>query len=401
MPVPKGKPPTSVSSLVLTAMSLVAGRLPPHANRLARAVEHLSRLFTKERRSLGADYLDDPACAAAYLHYFMPVNLSKIHALLEELPAETPYPGQSAGLRVLDLGCGPGTGALAALDWLHHRNPEGVHRLSVTAVDSSRAALQQATDVWSTYCREAGVIGATMTPYAGNIERLSVESWGDRLRAEGPFDLIIAANCLNELFTAAADPIASRATLIADLLDLLAPDGTVMVLEPALRETSRALHEVRDRLVQDKRCTVYSPCLHEQHCPALIDPDDWCHEERPWQPPAHVRQIDEEVGFIKDALKFSYVLLRKDGRTIVPRDPCTFRIVSELRELKGDQRAWVCNELGRSELGRLDKVQSETNAPWSECQRGTIVRIEGLKRKEGAALARIPEDGTVEIIRLI
>ncbi|HJT21240.1 MAG TPA: small ribosomal subunit Rsm22 family protein [Nitrospira sp.] len=401
MPVPKGKQAASVSPVILHAIHLVGGRLSSQANHIARSVEHLSRLFTKERKSLAPDYMDDSGHAAAYLSYFMAVNLSKIQVLLDELPAETLYAGQRTGLRVLDVGSGPGTGALAVLDWLHQKNLEDAQRLSVTAVDSSSEALQQAKDLWSVYCREAGIQGAGMTPCERNIERCSVESWGDRIRAESPFDLIIAANCLNELFAVAADPIASRAKLIAELLDVLAPHGTLMVVEPALRETSRALHEVRDRLVWEKRCTVYSPCLHEQNCPALIDPDDWCHEERPWQLPAHIREIDEEVGFIKDALKFSYLLLRKDGRTMVPRDPHTFRVVSELRELKGDTRAWVCNELGRSEIGRLDKVQSETNAPWSECQRGTIVRIEGLKRRDNASLVRIPDDGSVRIVRTI
>ncbi|HSS30213.1 MAG TPA: hypothetical protein VLL06_04270, partial [Nitrospiraceae bacterium] len=74
-------------------------------------------------------------------------------------------------------------------------------------------------------------------------------------------------------------------------------------------------------------------------------------------------------------------------------------VVSELRELKGDTRAWLCNELGRSEVGRLDRAESETNAAWDHCRRGTIVRIEGLKRKEGATLERIPTEGTVEMIR--
>jgi hypothetical protein len=133
----------------------------------------------------------------------------------------------------------------------------------------------------------------------------------------------------------------------------------------------------------------------------LINRDDWCHEERAWEPPASITQIDREVGFIKDALKFSYLLLRIDGRTITDRGPHTFRVVSELRKLKGDTRAWLCNELGRSEVGRLDRALSPSNSAWDDCQRGTIVRIEGVKRKDGAALGRIPAPGKVEIIKSV
>jgi hypothetical protein len=154
-------------------------------------------------------------------------------------------------------------------------------------------------------------------------------------------------------------------------------------------------------LLAENRCTVFSPCLHDKNCPALLDPGDWCHEERAWEPPLIIKEIDREVGFIKDALKFSYLLLRTDGRSIAHRSRETFRMVSELRKLKGDTRAWLCNELGRSEVGRLDRVSSAANAAWDQCQRGTIVRIEGMKRKEGAILTRIEAESTVEIIRPI
>ncbi len=396
----KGKPPAGVSPQLLKALELVCRtnfRSRPAGP--APAVAGLSRLFTKERTALHRTYLDDPDHAAAYLSYFLPVNLSKIQVLLDEMPEDTQADQKADGLHLLDLGSGPGTGALALLDWLRQRRPEQTRRLTVVAADSSAEALKLAKSLWDGYCGETGTTGARLNLCEANLERAPGGSWGDPVKADAPYDLIVLANCLNELFTQAADPVASRAGLIAELLPLLAPHGTMMIVEPALRETSRDLHRLRDRLLQEQRCTIYSPCLHERNCPALVHPDDWCHEERAWEAPPGIKAIDQEVGFIKDALKFSYLLLRKDGKTIVPRRPQTFRLVSELRELKGDTRAWVCNELGRSEVGRLDRTRSETNAAWDECQRGAIVWIEGLQRKEGAMLGRIPAEGTVEIVR--
>lgn len=382
----------TVSPLLLdTINQLVKKEALPHAH-LTQAVAELSRLFTKERTALGRSYLEDPAFAAAYLQYFLPVNLSKVQVLLDEMPPVE----ASEHFSVLDLGSGPGTGALAVLDWWHQRMQTAA--LSVIAVDNASAALRQAEHLWSWYCHEASITTAKLQTYKANVERgASLEE----IRLKTPFDLIILANCLNEIFSDAKDPIAPRCGLVSELLERLASHGTLMIVEPALRETSRALHQLRDQLLQEKRCTAYSPCLHEQNCPALVNPDDWCHEERGWDPPAVIQQIDDEVGFIKDALKFSYLLLRKDGKRIVERRPDVYRIVSELRELKGDTRAWVCNELGRSEIGRLDRVKSETNAAWEECRRGMIVKVEGLKRKDATALARIPAEGTVEIIREI
>jgi ribosomal protein RSM22 (predicted rRNA methylase) len=400
MPGSKARHPAAVSPIVLQVLHQVTQTVVCPIE-VPAAIAKLSRLFTKDRGALASDYFEEPSNAVAYLSYFMPVNLSKVQALLHELPSDTMMNGCGTGFRFLDLGSGPGTGSLAVLDWLHQYHPESVGCLSALAVDSSGEALRQAAMLWNRYCEVARLSGARLFPCQSNLERSGKEAWREIVKQQGPFDLILAANCLNELHLDASDPIAARTELLSDLLQRLAPHGTLMVLEPALRETARALHQVRDRLLREKRCTVYSPCLHEQDCPALIHPDDWCHEERAWEPPVSITEIDKEVGFIKDALKFSYLLLRTDGRTIAPRAPHTFRIVSEMRELKGDSRAWVCNELGRSEIGRLDRARSETNLAWTECRRGMIVQIEGLKRKDRGTLARIPDEATVEIIRSV
>ena len=370
-----------------------------HGDVLAQAVVNLSRLFTTARATLPLHYLDDPAHASAYLSYFLPVNLSKVQVLLDELPEDSGMGASDHPMAVLDLGCGPGTGALALLDWLWHRSPERAKTVSVLAADSSHSPLQDSKRLWDAYCQGVGISTSGFRCVEGNLEHPLKGDLGKQIVRGGPYDLIIMANCLNELFPASIDPPAERATVVAQLLPFLAPHGTIMIVEPALRQTARALHHMRNHLLKQGLCTVYSPCLHEGACPALDRPDDWCHEERPWQTPPAIAAIDREVGFIKDALKFSYLLLRTDGRTIVTRSPQTFRVVSELRELKGDTRAWLCNELGRSEVGRLDRAESATNASWEACQRGSIIRLDGVKRKEGSTLGRIPVEGTVEMIR--
>jgi ribosomal protein RSM22 (predicted rRNA methylase) len=395
------KKPSSLSSLILKILAKVSAEKDIHGDDLAHAVVNLSRLFTTCRATLPLHYLDDPAHASAYLSYFLPVNLSKIQVLLDELPEEGGMGASDHSMAVLDLGCGPGTGALALLDWLWHRSPERAKSLSVLATDATNAPLRDTKRLWEAYCQDVGISDAGLRCVEGNLEHPLKGDLGKQIVRSGPYDLIIMANCLNELFSASADPPIERAAVVAQLLPFLAPHGTIMIVEPALRQTARALHHVRNHLLKQDVCTVYSPCLHEGACQALDRPDDWCHEERPWQTPPAIAAIDRDVGFTKDALKFSYLLLRTDGRTIVTRNPETFRVVSELRELKGDARAWLCNELGRSEVGRLDRSESVTNAEWEACQRGSIIRLDGLKRKEGSILARIPAEGTVEMIRRV
>ncbi len=372
-------------------------RDPARFQALCRSVAELSRLFTKDRAERKRSYLDEETLRAAYLAYFLPVNLAKVQALLDELPPDQLCRPEDRPLRVLDIGSGPGTGALAVRDWMQQRTQRAVE---VVAVDQALPALQEAERLWRAYAQSSGSHSATLKRLHVNLERASSL---ETCKQEGPFELIVAANALSELWREARDTIGSRVTFVRNLLDLLVPHGSLIIIEPALRDTSRSLHQVRDQLLAASACTVYSPCLHDRPCPALVKADDWCHEERPWTPPAIVSAIDREVGFIKDALKFSYVILRKDGRTIVQRQPDVFRIVSELREMKGEKRAWLCNETGRPEVGRQDRLRTESNAAVDGWHRGAIIRISEIVRKERkgreSTVGRIPAEATVEIIK--
>lgn len=365
---------------------------------LSDGVSDLSRLFTRNRHELERQYLADERLRLAYLSYFLPVNAAKVQTILEELP-ESDVPAQNiqagAPIRVLDVGSGPGTASLAVLDWMQEpsRRQRGIE---VTAVDSVRAALDEAQNLWNKYCRLTAPDHARLHCVHSNLER---NAWVKFIDQSNPYHVIIIANTLNELYPISYDPLQRQVQLIQVLLERLAPSGALIIIEPALRQTTRNLHRVRDQLLTLQACTVYSPCLHEQSCPALVKEDDWCHEERPWDPPSWISAIDKEVGFIKDALKFSYVIFRKDGARIVPRNQDVFRLVSELRVLKGDTRAWVCNETGRAQVGRLDRDEAENNASVGEWHRGAIVRISGIEKKSSGSIGRVKPTTSVRMIR--
>jgi len=389
------------SSLSASALSLF--RSLPRSNQESSLVVNiatLSKLFTRGRSGLGLRYLDDPALAAGYAAYFLPVNFAKVQLLLNELPKDWADKPQ---LSVLDVGAGPGTASLAVRDWLRAGERSRATALQVTAIDHSQTALAHLERLWATYGDHMPRADDRLVTSCEHIEDWTRINARSLLTTHAPFDLIIVANALNELFAASSDWLDRRASLMAHLVSALKGDGTLMIVEPALRSTARHLYLVRDRLLEQGICGLYSPCLHERPCPALMKADDWCHEERPWQPPSWISELDQELHFIKDALKFSYVMLRKDGRTIVPRQPDLYRVVSERLVFKGEQRAWLCNERGRSEVGRLDRKASGSNADFDECHRGALVRIEGITRKERngkvSELGRVEENGVVRIIR--
>ncbi|HET6675987.1 MAG TPA: small ribosomal subunit Rsm22 family protein [Nitrospiraceae bacterium] len=394
-----------VSEAILTVLSEaidldVRDPLTAVPARLVQDIVGLSRQFTRERQKAPLSYLQDPHLSMAYLAYFFPVNIAKVQELLDELSPALEYrPGV---VRVLELGCGPGTGVIGVLDWARSTGLLKSHRLDCVALDRSQHALGACQDLWTSYTRGFAQGKGTLLTICRDVQH-GLGADIRQLCGAGGYDLIIMQNVLSELFlTQQSVRIQARADLVTQALNLLSEHGTLLLIEPALRDSSRELHQLRDRLLGTTHCTLYSPCLHEGPCQALVKPTDWCHEERAWVSPGWIRAIDRKTGFIKDALKFSYALLRKDGRTIAKRANGVFRMVSELRVFKGETRAWLCNEGGRSEVGRLDRQRSDTNAAFDQGKRGTIIRIDQIVRKEKmgriASLGRVPEGATVEIV---
>ena len=66
--------------------------------------------------------------------------------------------------------------------------------------------------------------------------------------------------------------------------------GRVILVEPALRETSRELLAVRDQLLALSELRVVAPCFWTGACPALARERDWCHDAAP-VPSAPARRL--------------------------------------------------------------------------------------------------------------
>ena len=396
-----------LSSAVLSAIAAVAkvNLLEPHQGvpeSIIEGVSRLSRMFTRRDQCPRVAYFEEPWLRAAYLAYYVPVNLAKVQVLLDELQPVLPIVGNEE-FRVLDIGGGPGTGALGVLDWCRSKSVIPASSLHMTIVDRSPQVLRLCAEILKVYGEQHPSQSiASVNTVECNLEH----SLSPALRKVGmanSYHLIIIQNLLSELFVGSPNSVGQRTALVGELLDTLTADGSLMLIEPALRSASRALHQVRDNLLAGQRCSVYSPCLHDAPCPALLKPDDWCHEERKWEVPAWITQVDREVGFIKDALKFSYVILRKDGQTLMPRYGNYHRVVSELRIMKGEKRVWLCDETGRQEIGRQDKERSASNAPFDDWHRGAIVRISEIVRRDRkgrpSMVGRIVSSGKAEVVR--
>ena len=288
-----------------------------------RAGARLHAGLVGERALVGSPYLADPQLREAYANDLAPrtrAALARVFAGLGPPAVATAVP------RVLDLGAG--TGAAGAAARAHFGEIE------LVAVDRVAAPGIVVADLGRPG-RPAGV--------------------------QGRFDLIIAAHLLNEL--APRLSVTERAERVAGWCDqLMAPTGTCVIVEPALRETSRALLEIRDHLVA-RGLFVVAPCFWQGPCPALARERDWCHDAAP--PAAEGRS----------RVDFSYLVLRHERRPVT--DPSVFRVVSDRLDEKGRLRLFGCGPAGRHPLVRLTRDHAPANAALEHTQRGDAITITG------------------------
>jgi hypothetical protein len=177
---------------------------------------------------------------------------------------------------------------------------------------------------------------------------------------------VLAAHLLNELLL---DPD-GRARLVSGWCrDLLADDGHCILIEPALRGTSRALLEVRDRVLAAGYFAV-APCLWQGPCPALARERDFCHDSA------------GAIAEGRSRVDFSYLVLRKQGRAA--SDTGLFRVVSDAMKDKGRLRLFACGPAGRLLITRLDRDREATNQALDELERGDLVQLDGaVTRPDG------------------
>lgn len=306
-----------------------AGTPPPSGSRIHQGL-------VGARPLVGTRYLEDPSLRAEYARDIAPRTGAALAKILAEVfPEPRARPGS---MRMLDLAAG--TGAAGAAARSHFADA-----LKLTSVD------QVATP------------GAVRAADVTDVPALC------RLVAPGgPFDLLVAAHVLNELYL---DELPTpRVQRLAALVGrwcqaLLAQGGTLIVLEPALRDTSRALLAVRDQVLA-AGLHIVAPCFFTGPCPALLRERDWCHDAAPARPAV-------AAGRPSPRIDFSYLVVRAAGEP--PTDPTLFRIVSDPMPEKGRLKLFGCGLSGRQPLVRLDRHTTSSNAAFDHLARGDVARI--------------------------
>ena len=216
---------------------------------LARLVAETSRAYTRERSRL--EHAASDEARIARLRFFLPRDLPKAMAVFRDLDLRGRLPRRET-LRVLDLGAGLGTTTLSLARYAHLSGAAST--LDVTAVDLDGAALATMARLVGNL---EGFASIALTPKERDLRRVAAS-------AGGPFDVIAIGLALNEL----ADDVDERAQVLASLVSSLAEDGILVAIEPALRDTTRALMRLRDVIFERSTRTHRRPVRRTEPLPA-------------------------------------------------------------------------------------------------------------------------------------
>jgi ribosomal protein RSM22 (predicted rRNA methylase) len=355
--------------------------------KLAEQVRTISNAYLNHERSIEGDLLKDRSLRRAYISYYLPVNLVKLHPILDELFSHPDIQGfAQTAVSILDLGCGPGTFLLGVLEYFaaHQKIfPREMCEINLWGIDQVAENTAAAGEIIRDYLAAQTFPAAVTWKLNFRAGSITAESFPHPLLPKDrEYDLIIAGNVFTEIDRESFPALAPM------LEKLLSPHGTLILIDPGTRASSRRLIQLRDGLLSHTSLNLYAPCLERGLCPSLDNPRDWCHQKLDWSPPQIVQAIDRHSGFAKQkGIQYSYFTFRKDNKALIypacdfPREKL-WRVVSFQIRHKGEERLFVCNGKERVLVRRLTKNSSEGNRDFSAALRGDSVVIDRVERRE-------------------
>ena len=240
-----------------------------------------------------------------YLAYHFPVYFMQTEHLLAMLARDGLL---KKSMTILDIGTGPGVVPLAIADfWSRLDNAKA----DVWSVERSEEHIEAFLYLRDRFVPKGGKV-SVKPPVKADITA------ADPVKIPQYADLVVFSNVLNELGGKSQE---QRADLVMHYAERLAPDGTILIIEPAEEAVSTQLRMLSLTL-KKRGLTVHSPCtfIWGTNC----TPDRcWSFVTAPSIRPTGIMETlaacDEPFRYVNTDIKYSYVVLRKDGKT---RETC-------------------------------------------------------------------------------
>lgn len=245
-----------------------------------------------------------------YLLYHFPVYFCQFQYLLLDMLKGGML---TTKMRIVDAGAGPGTITLSTMDFLHKlldiysKDKIDVKiNISIDSIEKTSENIDCYNELTSIYQNLLPQANAAITinpPVRTQIEK-----------ADPPqeSDLIIFSNVLAEMSTSPEE----RAGIVERLVSG-SRNSTIIIIEPADLVNSKALRITQHILVK-KGFMVYSPCSFIWGVGCRGE-DCWSFQDAGnIRVPEFMKRIagkEEAYRYINTDMKFSYVILRKEGLT--------------------------------------------------------------------------------------
>lgn len=336
-------------------------RLTPSTEvaKLGAEVERLSSLYNGASGEVAPGH---GALLSARLGFSFVRDVPKSSVAVAELIARGLLAlDESRPLKVLDVGAGLGATTWGVVRALDAAGFSGV--VEATFVDADERALAVASAIAKAAGGE-GRVKLSMRTIAGETGAAPLSRH---------HDLVLFGQVLSELSpdATAAERLEAHTTLLERASsDGLFAGGSAVVVEPALRERTRHLMALRDRLAS----RVFAPCPHRAACPMLPRERDWCHEDVAIDLPPWLVPVARAAGLRFEGLTFSYLVLRRDGARLVDG---ASRVVARPKVTKGKREIDLCRaDGGLLRAYRIDRDEAAPNEAFDVLDRGDLVRIE-------------------------
>lgn len=369
----------------LNSERFIARSIVPH-------VLKLSGTFNREEQEQGAGLSaywkasSNPAhLRLAYFLYFMPSNLYRVASVWAELQRlgfqwHSDGLGRKGLLRAVEFGAGPAAGACGIAAGEHFA-PVGLPTEGNWAlIEQDKAVLELGAEWAEAYFRDRGFAKWETRSFHRPVELKK----GFLPPAAPKFHLWVMSYFLNE-YSEPAELIAER--LLDGWERHLEMEGIAILVEPALKQQSRRLLEIRRELIARAGARgagwlkILLPCLGVQACGALAEPEDWCHEQVSWWRPPYFRRIDDLAKLDRKTLPFSYLVVAKTHRPLEALLPALrlgsasdrYRLVSPAHAEGRDLEFFICGQSGK----RRARFRADETNPGLE--RGDILKDTELR----------------------
>lgn len=288
---------------------------------LAGCVQELSDFFINSPD--GATPWKEGWAQIAYLCYYLPLNFSRVSALVEEAQKRNFF----AGLEdVYDFGAGLATASMAIA-----AKEKSLRSHLIEVAEQPKILIEN---------------------HFKNFQPAQWLKSMNKAQLKNPkTSLAVFSYSLTEL---------------TDLPEWAYQCEALMIIEPSTQQDGRKLLALREKLLS-KGYHVWAPCTHEGPCPLLTQSKtDWCHDRIHFQSPEWFLKMEEHLPMKNRTLTMSYLLMRKTK----PQALTGARVVGDRLKEKGKDRQLICRGPDREFLAWMHKLGLEQEIP-----RGVLINI--------------------------